>query len=112
MLFPPGWHKVVAVGFPPTLILHTVPLKLGWPKTISAVVSPLPDTEVAVSGVLNSSTRLLFASPTYKFPALSTATPTGSHIVLAVAAPGALHAPEVKLGWPKTRSAVVSPLPL
>jgi hypothetical protein len=79
---PAGSFSVVADGgeLQPE-VLHVSEVKLGCPNTISGVggvVCP------AASGVLNSNTRLLLESLTYRLPALSAASPCGSHKVVAV----------------------------
>src|SRR5579875_4178791 len=91
------------------LAVKSVPL-LPWPKTKLAVT--LGGLEP--SGSLNFRTRLLPVSPTYRFPELSSATPCGEHMPVALGAGlGELPLAQVLavklvplLPWPKTRLAV------
>lgn len=86
------------------------------------MTSPAPLAALnAASGWLYSSTRLLTASATNRFPVLSRLMPNGWHMSVALGSgspfPAELaHATVVKLvpllPWPKTRSAVVSPAPV
>ncbi len=122
---PFGWHIAVALGAGSPgaesahkLAVKSVPLA-PCPRTRSAVTSPAPLAGLSgASGWLYSSTRLLTASATNRFPVLSRLMPNGWHMSVALGSgspfPAELaHATVVKLvpllPWPKTRSAVVSP---
>src|SRR5258708_23584085 len=60
-------------------------VSVGTPKTRSAIASPLPGVAVVVSGVLNSSTRLLPSSATKKLFEPSNESCWGKHRPLALA---------------------------
>ena len=125
---PLGWHIALALGAGSpgaesahTLAVKSVPLA-PCPKTRSAVTSPAPLAGLcAARGWLYSSTRLLFASATNRFPVLSRLMPKGWQMFAALGSgapfPAELaHTTVVKLvpllPCPKTRSAVVSPAPV
>src|SRR5436190_451038 len=73
------------------VVLPVLLVKSRWPKTLAAA-APLAEP------LAKNNTRLLLRSATYRLPLLSTATPWGKFMVVAVA-PGLLW---VKSGWPKT----------
>jgi hypothetical protein len=103
---PTGPHSVDAAGcvWSPKL-QPPVPVSSAWPNTRSALVSPLPETPVVVSGVLYSSTRLSEPSAMYTLPVVSNAICCGLQRVPAFTA---LHPLVVKLPpWPKTLLAVM-----
>ena len=121
-----GWHIAVSLGAgsPGAESAHTLAVKsvpvAPCPRTRSAITSPAPLAGLSgARGWLYSSTRLLFASATNRFPLLSRLMPKGWHMSEALGGglPAELaHAAVVKLvpllPWPKTRSAVVSPAPV
>src|SRR3989338_1079547 len=72
-------------------------VKLAWPRTVSAVVSP-------AAGLSKTRMRLLSSSDTYSRPLASTAIPIGRVMPVAEVSVVADSNP----GWPRTRSAMVS----
>src|SRR6266540_4838976 len=89
-------HRLPALTPP---VLQPADVKSGCPNNRLAA---MPE----VRGPLYSSSRWLLSSATYRFPALSIATPEGKHRLLALSPP-LLQPPEVKLGCPKTRLAAM-----
>jgi len=89
---PLGSHRLVAEGLKQKLLV-----KLFCPKTKSADGSVLEE-----AGVLNSSTRLLVKSTTYRLPLPSSFTSIGALNDVALVEPPRLALVLVKLVWPKT----------
>src|SRR5208282_1543890 len=93
---PSGLQRVSALVFPLAPSQLAAVKSPPWPNTRSAVVSPddpgVPDVPPpGANGLSYSSTRLLPLSATYRLPEASTATPYGSHRLLALADAPRLH---------------------